>query len=151
MALDIKTHMQRIRSHAQATGAFARVYGHELATVPVTGTMACAVWLSTMAPVPAHSGLDATSLQVNYFVRLYDNAQREPADAIDPDMAEAVGLIMAALTGDFTLGGTALPGVRVLQMSAQSGYIPDGDSGAKMRVFTITVPVLLNDVFDQSE
>jgi hypothetical protein len=86
-------------------------------------------------------------------VRLYSSAVQEPRDAIDPNLIDAVSGLMAAYSGDFQLGG--ITGVRCVDLlgqsgtalSARAGYLEQ--DGTVYRVLTITVPVILNDLWAQ--
>jgi hypothetical protein len=60
---------------------------------------------------------------------------------------------MRAYSGDFTLGGEVvfvdlLGQTGAQQLEGQAGYLSAGD-GQMYRVFTITVPVVIDDLFDQ--
>ncbi|MET8987757.1 hypothetical protein ABZW49_20110 [Nonomuraea wenchangensis] len=76
---------------------------------------------------------------------------QEPADAIDPAMLAALDALMSAYSGDFDLGGRIrnvdLLGQTGPPLSAQAGYLEQ--DGNTYRVFTVTLPLLINDVWDQ--
>lgn len=137
-------------SHAQASGCFERVNGHEPKNAPGNGLTA-AVWVEALTPVRT-SGLNSTSVLVTLNVRCYSNMLQEPQDAIDPNLLTAVDALMAAYSGDFELGGTArhvdLLGAYSPGLSAKAGYLQQ--DGATYRVMTITVPLVLNDLWNQT-
>jgi hypothetical protein len=141
-------------SHAAASGLFGKVNGHEPKGPPVTGRnpdLTCAVWVDMIRPAMS-SGLSATSVILDLNVRLFLPAFIEPPDAIDPTMLGACHRLMAAYVGDFTLGGTArtvdVRGMGGKTMSAAAGYVEM--SGKLFRVMTITLPVIVNDLWTEA-
>lgn len=150
MALDIDGILNAVVSHAMATGYFATVNGHEPKTKPDTGLTA-AVWVDRVQPIQA-SSLTATSLRLVFNVRLYTSMLSEPQDAIDPDMTRAMSALLAAYTGDFTLGGLLrnvdLLGAHGDPMQVLAGYI--SQDTRMYRVYTITLPTIVNDTWEQN-
>ena len=63
MSLDTTAIMNAVLSHAAASGYFDRVAGHEPKNAPGNG-LSAAVWVDRIGPVPAGSGLAATSALV---------------------------------------------------------------------------------------
>ncbi|MGW0587460.1 hypothetical protein [Streptosporangium sp. NPDC002607] len=150
MSLDATTILDGITSHALALGLFERVNSHEPKNAPGNGLTA-AVWVDSIAPVPTGSGLASTSARLVFNVRIYTGAEQEPADAIDPNMLAATDALMSAYSGDFTLGGSVrnvdLLGQAGTSLSAQAGYIQHDSK--LLRVMTLVVPVIVNDVWEQ--
>jgi hypothetical protein len=155
VAADLGTLFQQItdaaQSHALASGWFDAVNGHEPKQAPSTHGLTAAVWVDTIRPAPAESGLASTSAVITLNVRGYTSFVAEPADAIDPRLVAATGALMAAYSGDFDLGGTIrnvdLLGQAGTPLSAQAGYL---NQDAKIfRVMTITLPCIVSDVWDQ--
>ncbi|MFC7817554.1 hypothetical protein ACSLFT_28405 [Streptomyces sp. G6] len=150
MALDIRTILDAVESHALASGYFAAVNGHEPKSPPVSG-ITCAVWVETIGPARGGSGLNQTSARLALYVRLYSSLVQQPADAIDPDLMTALDALMAAYSGDFELGGLVrqvdLLGTYGEPLSARAGYLME--SGAEFRVLTITLPLIVNDLWNQ--
>lgn len=150
MALAIGSILDAIESHALAAGLFERVGTHEPTNPPGSG-LSCAVWVQDVQPVQS-SGLASTSVRVVFSVRLYSSLLQEPADAIDPDLTAALDVLMAAYVGDFTLGGTVrvvdLRGADGTALRAQAGYLEQ--DGMVFRVFTITLPVIVNDLWTEA-
>lgn len=150
MSLNVTGILDALVSHAMASGLFERVNGHEPASAPGHGLTAAA-WADSIAPVPAASGLAATSARVVFNVRIYTSMLAEPADAIDPNMLAAVDQLMTAYSGDFELGGAVrnvdLLGQTGTPLSAQAGYLQQ--DGTLYRVMTLVLPVLVNDVWEQ--
>lgn len=152
MSLDITTILDQVQSHALASGYFDAVNGSEPKSPPGTGLTA-AVWVEQIGPARGASSLIATSVRLAFYVRLYAPMNQEPADAIDPNLMKALDSLMAAYSGDFTLGGTVrdvdLLGQFGDPLSARAGYLVE--SGNEYRVMTITLPVIVNDLWDQEE
>ncbi|MFF8901667.1 hypothetical protein ACF082_29770 [Streptomyces lydicus] len=150
MALDILGVTDALVSHAMASGYFEQVNGHEPKSAPAGGGLTAAVWANQVTPLRA-SGLASVSVLLVFNVRLYTSAQTQPADAIDPSMLAAVDDLCAAYSGDFTLGGLLrsvdLLGAHGQSLDVQAGYIQQ--DGALYRVMTITVPCVVNDLWEE--
>jgi hypothetical protein len=150
MALDIRTILDAVESHALASGYFAAVNGHEPKSPPTSG-ITCAVWVEQIGPARGGSGLNSTSSRLALYVRLYSSLVQQPVDAIDPDLMTALDTLMAAYSGDFELGGLVrqvdLLGTYGDPLSARAGYLAEG--GAEYRVMTITLPLIVNDLWTQ--
>ena len=151
MALAVDEIVDVVMSHALASGYFARVNGHEPKNAPGNG-LSAAVWADSIRSVQS-SGLSSTSAAVVLNVRLYTSMLQEPQDAIDPAMLRAVSALFAAYSGDFTLGGNArevdLLGSDGAPLQAKAGYLNQDQK--LYRVMTITLPVIVNDAWDQAE
>lgn len=149
MTLNISGILDAVVSHAMASGHFEQVNGHEPANTPALGLTA-AVWTESVQAVRS-SGLDQTTVQLVFNVRLYASAQSEPADAIDPNMITAMDDLCAAYVGDFTLGGLVrqvdILGAYGRPLLVRAGYVQQ--SGAVIRVLTITLPLIVNDLWEQ--
>lgn len=150
MALDIRTILSAVESHALASGYFADVNGHEPKSPPTSGITA-AVWVEQIGPARGGSGLNSTSSRLALYVRLYSSLVQQPVDAIDPDLMTALDALMAAYSGDFELGGLVrqvdLLGTYGDPLSARAGYLAEG--GAEYRVMTITLPLIVSDLWEQ--
>lgn len=137
-------------SHALSLGLFERVNTHEPKAKPGDGLTA-AIWVQSIGPVPAGSGLSLTTAQVVFHVRLYSNMLAEPQDEIDPTVMNAVDALFAAYSGDFELGGSVrnvdLLGQAGVSLSALAGYV--NLSGGMYRVMEITLPLIINDAWAQ--
>jgi hypothetical protein len=140
-----------VTSHAQTLGVFDTVNGAEPKTAPGNGVTA-AVWADRGAGVQS-SGLASTSALVVMNVRLYADMLSDPPDAIDPQMIAALDALITAYSGDFELD--AAPNVRCVDLlgisgtslSWQAGYI--SQDGKMFRAVTITLPLLINDAWEQ--
>lgn len=151
MSLNSKAIIDAAVSHAAASGYLERVNSHEPKVAPLNGLTA-AVWVDRITPIPLASGLAATSALLMLNVRLYSNLLQDPQDMIDPNLVAAADALMDAYSGDFTLGDLVrnvdLLGQFGEGLSAQAGYL---EQDRKMfRVVTITVPLVINDVWNQS-
>ncbi|MEA2000579.1 MAG: hypothetical protein U9N84_01630, partial [Actinomycetota bacterium] len=70
MSLNTKATIDAIHSHFAASGLFARVHTHEPKNAPDTD-MSAALWVGSIGPAPADSGLAASTAVVVYMGRLY--------------------------------------------------------------------------------
>lgn len=149
MTLGSAAVLDAIESHALELGLFERVNRHEPKNAPPLG-LTCAIWVQTIQSA-ASSGLASTTAHVVFTVRLFSSMMQEPQDAIDPNMMDAVDLLITALIADFTLGNTVrqidVRGIAGIRMSAQAGYLRQQDT--EYRVMSITLPVLINDAWDE--
>jgi hypothetical protein len=151
VSIDIDTLTDRVVSHAMTLGVFDRVNGHEPKVAPNAGSsLTAAVWLDRVEPVKS-SGLNSTSVRMAFNVRLYTSMLSEPQDAIDPALVRALDALMGAYSGDFSLGGAVrmvdLLGAYGAPLAAQAGYIQQDQR--LYRVFTVTLPLIINDVWEQ--
>jgi hypothetical protein len=149
MAVDIDGILNAIVSHAMATGWFEQVNQHEPKDRPSSGVTA-AVWVDRVQPVVS-SGLDSTSVLMVFNVRLYTSTLQEPQDAIDPTMIKAIDDLFGAYIGDFTLGGLVrevdVRGTYGSGLDGQAGYLKQDE--VMYRVFTISLPVVVNDAWEE--
>lgn len=151
MSLNAGAHLNSLVSHAMTLGLFERVNAHEPKNAPGNG-LTCAVWVDTVRPDPQGSGLAATSALVVYKLRIYTSMHSEPQDAIDPEVLNAVDVLWTSLIGSLTLEGSVrcidVRGMAGVRMEAQAGYVKQADT--EMRVMTITLPLLVNDVWAEA-
>jgi len=148
--MDTSAILDPLVSHALASGLFERVNQHEPKSAPHTGLTA-ALWGDRIGPVPAGSGLARTTGRIVFNLRIYQNMLSEPQDAIEPGMLSAVDALMTAYSGDFQLGGNVrnidLLGAAGIPLEAQAGYITQ--DGRLYRVYTLTVPAIVDDLWEQ--
>lgn len=149
MALDITGILDTVVSHAMASGHFERVNQHEPENAPGHGLTA-AVWVDRLTT--ASSGLEQVSVRLVFNVRVYSSMQSDPPDAIDPNMLAAVDALCAAYAGDFTLDGKTravdIFGSNGPGLDVRAGYITQ--DGALYRVMTISLPVIVNDLWTEA-
>ncbi len=144
--------MNVIKSQALASGLFANVNGHEPKSAPQVGNaLTYAIFVDAIDPIQS-SGLASTSVRVTLTGRIYLSMFREPADTIDPDIINAASALMALYCGDFDLGGNAravdIRGIHGIQLGAKAGYV--SQDGKVYRSMDITLPILINDVWDEA-
>ena len=154
MALDIRGIVDAVQSHAMALGRFENVNGHEPGNAPASGGLAAAVWSDQVVPVRS-SGLASVSVLVVLNVRLYSQAKDgspESRDAIDPDLLAAVDELCAAYCDDFELGGLVrqvdIFGQHGTGLDVRAGYTQQ--AGALFRVMTISLPLVINDLWEET-
>lgn len=145
----------RVQSHALALGIFETVNTHEPKSKPGNGLHA-AIWVDAIRPVGRASGLSATSGVVSLRCRIYSSMLQEPQDAIDPGILTAATTLLNEYTGAFSLGGADnirsidLLGMYGEMLAAQAGYVQIGSGGGSMkRIMTVTLPVIVNDLWTQ--
>lgn len=143
--------IEAVASHAMASGWFDRVNQYEPKSSPGNSLVA-SVWVASIAPQPGASGLNRTSVRFTVNVRVYTSMIADPADQIDPKLMQAVDDLLAAYSGDFTLDGLVrnidLLGTGGPALSAEAGYVEIDKQ--LFRIMTITVPMILNDVWTQT-
>ncbi len=138
-------------SEVMASGFFDVVNGMEPKGAPPDTGLTAAIWVQSLSPIPAQSGLNATSMLFTLSVRLYGSMLTEPQESIDPGMMAAVDVLMERYTGNFSLGGL----IESIDLLGRASEGLHGDAGyvtidQKMfRVFTITVPMIVNNVYVQ--
>jgi hypothetical protein len=151
MSLNVLGILDPLVSHALASGLFERVNTVEPKSPPGTRLHA-AIWVQDVRPQPEGSGLASTTGRLTFFARLYSNMLQDPPDAIDPNLLDAVSVLMGAYSGDFTLGGMVrevdLLGNGGEPLSARAGYITI--SGTMYRCMDITLPLIINDIWEQA-
>jgi len=137
-------------SKAAATGTYRRVNSHEPKSAPGSG-LTLAIWADSIQPIAQASGLASTSGVITYLARIYGNMLAKPEDDIDPRLMAAGSVLLGAYSADFTLGGLArnidLLGMYGRKMGGQAGYVTIG--GAMYRIFTVTVPCVMDDLWAQ--
>lgn len=151
MALDITTILNRVQDHALASGWFTAVNGREPLSPPDTSGLTAAVWVQDIGPARGGSSIVTTSVRLGLMVRLYAGLYTEPGDAIDPRMMQALDALLRSYSGDFELDGTVrdvdLLGQYGDPLGAKAGYMLQG--GTEYRVMDITLPLIINDLWEQ--
>jgi hypothetical protein len=152
MAIGSQDLVDRIASHAAATGYFDHVNQHEPKSKPGRGLTA-AVWIDRIEPAQGRSGLASTDARVTFNVRIYTNMLQQPQDAIDPQVMIAADALFEAYSGDFQLGDDSrfidvLGMTQGHPLSCQSGYI--NIDNMVYRVLTLTVPVVITNAWTQA-
>lgn len=150
--MDIESMTDGLISHAAALGFFDRVNMHEPKNAPGNG-VTYAIWCQGLTPLPLASGLASTTVRVEFNGRVYTSMLTQPQDIIDINVIKATDALMASYSGDFTLGGQVrdidLLGEQGAPLSAAAGYL---NVDSKMyRVMTLTIPMIVNDLWTQAE
>lgn len=137
-------------SHAQSIGGIEIAQSGQPVSIPDTGISA-AVWFKNADPVPDLSGLNKTTVDVVFNVRLYSSLMQQPYENIDPAIMDATSTLCAAYSGAFTLGGDVmnvdLLGAWGPSMSADAGYMTQDN--VTYRVVTIVLPLIMADFWSQ--
>lgn len=143
-------------SHAMSLRLFEATTDHEPLSPP-GGGLSCAIMMGPLEPVRA-SGLAATSGRLEFQVRVYSPRLQVGVSTIDRRLLQAVTTLMNAYTGDFGLltGNVAaglvrnvdLLGAYGLPLRGQPGWLVQ--DGAHYRVYEITLPIILNDIWGQA-
>jgi len=146
----IRSILAVVESHALASGQFVRVNKHEVANPPTLGISA-EIWVQRIMAIPA-SGLASSSGLLVLNIR-----PRMPAtfnsDAVEEELLAAVDALMSAYSGDFELGGSLnvrsvdLLGSNGVRLAAAAGYL---NQETLYRVYTIDLPIVVNDLWTQS-
>lgn len=154
MAFDqaaVNTLVDNIVSHAASLGIFRAVNFHEPKSPPGSG-LRYGVWADRIEPIAGASGLASTSGYVVVTGRIYGNMLQKPEDDIDPRIVTAATTLLGAYSGDFNFGATVrsvdLLGMYGSKLQATAGYV--NVSGGMYRVMTITIPVVINDMWTQT-
>lgn len=149
--MDIAGIYDKVVSHAMALGVFERFPTHEPKNAPGSG-ITWAITFHRFSPAPRVSGLSATALRLEFLIRFYLPMTMEPQDDIDQMLVEAVDNLGASYTGDFDLDGVVfmidLLGAYGQPFGGQTGYITIAQT--MYRVFDITLPVIVDDVWAQA-
>lgn len=149
MTLDLRGIAAAVQSHALASGHFDHVIGHEPKSAPAG--LSVSTWVQSVQPIPLRSGLAATAVRVELAQRLLYPMLSEPQDDIDPVLIAAVDTLMSAYTADFELGATDaevdLLGAHGTPLQGEAGYY--SQDGQLYRGFTITLPLIVNDLWPQ--
>ncbi len=141
-----------VESHALASGLFDRVNTSEPTAAPGSN-LSCGIWVEHVGP--AGSGLAATSAPPALSARPYTAMFAAPLDLIDPNLTAACFTMMEAYTGDFGL--SVVSSVRAVDLlghygtglESRAGYL--NMDGKMFRVLTISLPIICNDLWTQTE
>ncbi len=151
---DLGRMLATLRSHAQATKSFRATMTHEPVRPPSSGH-SWAAWLYGMDPVARASGLDVTSMRIEFQIRMYVpyNAPTSAgADAVDDEIADRVDMLFGAYIGDFkiternhTIDVQGAYGEALRVRTGWATYPPS----TQFRITDIFVPIILWDVYNQ--
>ena len=150
VGVDFEALFDGLISHQAASGFFEVVARHEPKNPPGQG-ITCASWFQRMLPSQRVSGLNVTSLYLEFVTRLYTNMLAEDQDEIDPQVLRATGHLFRLYSEDFELGGRVMEvdllGSHGQPLEAKAGYLAMGR--VLYRVFDVITPLVVADVWDQ--
>jgi hypothetical protein len=137
-------------SHSQALGVFDTVEDHAPATVPGAGIWC--IWEVTVPFAHASSGLASTSAVLTWVATILAPLTTEPGGDIERDVLRAADALIRSLIGDFDLGGLVryvdVRGSEGTPLRADAGYA--SVNGVRLRVVTVVVPLIVNDLYDET-
>lgn len=147
----IKLIYSTMEDQALQTGLFSTVNTHEPKNAPPV-PLHCAIYVAYVGPCPGQSSLVNTTGLVRFNARVYRNFISKPEDDIDPNITWASMTLMNQFSNDYTLGGSVrevdLLGQSGSKLEAIAGYLTIQDK--LYRVMTVTVPVIINDLWTQA-
>lgn len=140
-----------VQSKCMTLGVFETVNTHEPKSAPQNGITA-SIWIDSINPIGRASGLNVTSGTVVFNIRMYSGMLSLSYDLIDPKLVTAAMTVLDAFSGGFTFGSTVrdidLLGMYGASMKSQAGYI--NVDNKMFRIVTVTLPVIINDLWVQS-
>ncbi|GHH57726.1 DUF4082 domain-containing protein [Lentzea cavernae] len=152
--LNTKAMQQALASHAMVLGNFKTVSLHEPRVRPAE-PLHVALWWSTITPIDA-SGLAVTSARVEWLLRMYTPGEQEPQDEMDAIIGDATDRLIGSLARDFDLDDHVVDGlVRMIDIRGAHGARLNAVAGwarwsdGMSRVVTVTIPVIVNDVWQE--
>lgn len=134
-------------------GWFERVGLHEPKNAPGYGLTAAAWVQAGPDPLPGESGLAASSALLTFFVRIYHPMISSSPDLIDRNATKANSALLRRWHDNYDFGldplvrNVDLLGMSGVRLSSRGGYVEQ--SGTMFRCMTITLPIIINDVWPQ--
>lgn len=151
MTLDLAALYAACIDHALTLGLFDMVNDYEPKSAPKVPGLSAEMWLESIDPVPAQSGLNATTGRIELTVRVRRNMLAEPQN--DLAILGAAITLMGEYSADFTLGGLLknvdLLGSAGTPLRAQGGYL--SHDNVNFRTIEVTLPLIVNDLWGQHE
>lgn len=149
--LDAVAVRDALKSVFQSVGSIGDVLTSQGVAPPSNGVSAQIWAVPPFKLVPTRSGLADVSLLVTFNARLLIPLGTPPADDLDLSLLAAYSDVMNALVGGFTLNGEVeqldLLGAYSGGLTTDPAYIEIG--GAMFRCMTMTLPLVLDDVWDE--
>lgn len=152
MTLDLPQLLDLVTSHAQRLGGSDAVIAHEPESAPGGRGVTVTASLAGIGAARGGSSVKATTARVELAVRVWYPADGAAAARAELVVAAAADGLMRAYTGDYTLSGQVMnidllgrygPG-----LEGRAGYADlDGET---YRVFTITLPMIISDLWEQT-
>ncbi len=151
-----------VRSIPKKLGTFDTVEGHEPLNAPGNG-LHCFSWAGPVRCVGGESGLGSAAIMASFFVRIQTLAAGPKAKGvnlndIDRKLLHGTGVLFDAYIKHFRLTDHAgVPLVRRIDifgaygagLRMDPGYL--NSDGNIFRVGVITLPLVLNDEYDEAE
>jgi hypothetical protein len=151
MTLGIEGLFDAVSSHIRRTVAAEGITEYEPDAAPTGQALSMAVYMGSIRPVRGGNGLNSTTLRVEFFVKFYYPSGVKSQEKADRVITRGVDALGAVLSGDFRLGETVM-NVDLLGQYGESVGGAFGYSlidGAEYRVFTLNVPLIVSDVWEQ--
>jgi hypothetical protein len=149
VSLNITGILDAVVTHASEIGRFDVVNRFETKRAPGQG-MTASIWVNSVNPIQS-SGLATTTTRIEFTVRIYLNSLQQPYDDNDTLLTQTLDALFAAYIDNFTLGGLVrhvdIFGAYGQGLVSRAGYI--NQDGHEFRVMSITLPVLVDDLWDQ--
>ena len=148
---EVQDLFDRLQSFALESARFDSVNAHEPKNQP-GNNVSMSLWIQDIRPVRT-SGLNSTSALLVFNGRIYTSMTSQPYDLIDSNVLSAAVYMIGALSGDFELGGADdvrmidLLGANGEQLAGRAGYVEIDRH--MYRVMTLTIPVVINDMWSQ--
>jgi len=137
-----------MRSLLMTLGVFDHVGTQEPLNAPGKG-INVAVTLGPVTTAP--SGLASTSLRIEFRAKIFHTLLTRPLDPVDPEVLWAAVALIGAWSSAFTLSAFTTAGLvrnlDLLAATAAPAYLIQ--DGKEFRVIEVTMPVIVNDAFDQ--
>lgn len=149
---EVRDVFDRLVSFALESGRFDTVNTYEPKSQPGNG-VSMSLWAQDIRPVRA-SGLNSTSALIIFSGRIYTSMTQQPYDLIDVNVLSAAVYLIGALSMDFELGGA--DDVRMIDLLGAQGTDLNGKAGYveidrhMYRVMTVTIPIIINDMWSQT-
>lgn len=148
---DLTPYTDALKTHAAASGIYEAVSGHAVLAAHGPG-LAWWCYVDKITPYAAGSGLDTVSVCVVYKVMTtLNDSTIEPQDAVDPLVANGSARLFGRYLSNFTLGGL----VRNVDVFGAAGTRADNVAGwmmldgARYRTMIITLPLIVNNLWDE--
>jgi len=154
MTIRVEDVLDAVVSHAMSLGVFDAVNTAEPKRAPGNNLQA-SIWFEAIRPARS-SGLKATSMVLEFNIRLYSSLFKDDPDLIDPEVIKAVDLLFTEFNGNYTLLYDGEDMVRQVDvfgsegtpLTARSGYV-QFEENREYRVVDITLPLIIDDVWQQ--
>lgn len=154
MAIDTQALIDALISHALSLGHFSSVNSVDIGSTPDNTGLTAVIYPRRIRALPTGSGLASTSVAIDFTMRLIQSMNIDPFGSIDVGMIAAADALMNAYSGDFTLGDL----IAYVDLLGQHGESLESDSGflklsddQTFRIVDITIPCIINDVWNQAE